>query len=321
MLLVDIIIYFALTQVKYCFGALAQNKYFMPKFYLEINNEVDFYVDLYDNPVVERFYAAHKDLQDNHPDWAHAALQDYNRFNIDYFKDLINQAQTQNIVDWAHYQILPGAEHYDANQVIFNQMHRDVEVKAGINKYEGLEDNQRLLVDELHWCLHSLESPDAPKDYKFRPRDIIQITYRGELVRPEMPEDTVFSRSIDPGEIMLDFPYVGKEPLYCLMHNDNSMLEQACKIIQHISFSWKMHLSPHTAQQWAGGPYWPKNYDKEMTEWYMQHKETLDSMGYSVPLMLARSGFCKVGKITDTSKLEYIRTQPVIKLTNYQLLG
>jgi hypothetical protein len=293
----------------------------MPKFHLEINNEVDFYINLYDHEVAERFYLAHKELQDNHPDWAKASLQDYNRFNIDYFNELIDQAQQQKIVDWAHYQVLPGSENYNANQVIFNQMHRDVEVKAGINNYEGLADHQRLLVDELHWCLHSLESPDAPKDYQFKPRDMFQITYRGELVRPEMPKDTVFKRELHPGEIMLDFPYVGKEPLYCMMHNDNDMLEQACKIIEHISFSWKMHLPMHVATQWAAGPYWPKNYDQEMTTWYRQHQDRLDQMGYSVELMLARSGFCPIGKIDDLSKLTYMRNTPVIKLTNYELIG
>jgi hypothetical protein len=292
----------------------------MPKFHIEINNAVDFNIDLYDTKVAELFYNAHRDLKNNHPDWAAASLQDYNRFNITYFKELIADAQQQNIVDWAHYTILPGAENYAANQVIFNQMHRDVEVKAGINKYEGLEDHQRLLVDELHWCLHSLESEDAQLDYQFKPRDIVQLTYRGELQRPEMPKDTVFSRVLYPGEIMLDFPYVGKEPLYCMMHNDNDMLEQACKIIEHISFSWKLNLSRKPSTQWAGGT-WPKDIDAALTSWYMQHKEQLDNMGYSVELMLARSGFCPVGIIDDISKLEYIRTSPVIKLTNYELIG
>jgi len=200
-------------------------------------------------------------------------------------------------------------------------MHRDVEVRAGIEKYAGLEDDQRLLVDELHWCLHSLESPNAPKDYKFVPRDVIQLTYRGELVRPEMPKDTVFKKQLLSGEIMLDYPYVGKEPLYCIMHDDNDMLEQACKIIEHISYSWKLHLSPRTATQWAGGPRWPRDVDAALTAWYYEHQTILDRMGYGLDLILARSGFCPVGIVDDVTKLDYVRHQPVIKLTNYELLA
>ena len=293
----------------------------MPKFHVEINNEVDFYINLYDHEVAERFYQAHADVKRNHPDWAQARLQDHNRFNITYFKKLIAQAQAQNIVNWAHYEILPGAENYAANQVVFNHMHRDVEVRAGIEKYAGLEDDQQLLVDELHWCLHSLESPDAPKDYKFQPRDIVQFTYRGELVRPEIPKHTVFKKQLLPGEIMLDYPYVGKEPLYCIMHEDNNMLEQACKIIEHISYSWKLHLSPTTATQWAGGPCWPRDVDAALTAWYYDHQETLDRMSYGLDLILARAGFCPVGIIDDVDKLDYIRHQPTIKLTNYELLA
>ena len=122
----------------------------MPKFHVEINNKVDFYINLYDTELAEQFYQAHADVKQEHPDWAQARLQDYNRFNITYFKELIAQAQAQNIVNWAHYEILPGAENYAANQIVFNHMHRDVEVRAGIEKYAGLEDDQRLLVDELH---------------------------------------------------------------------------------------------------------------------------------------------------------------------------
>jgi hypothetical protein len=43
-------------------------------------------------------------------------------------------------------------------------------------------------------------------------------------------------------------------------------------------------------------------------------------MGYGLDLILARAGFCPVGIIDDVSKLDYVRHQPVIKLTNYELL-
>ena len=46
----------------------------MPKFYVEINNEVDFYINLYDHEVAERFYQAHADVKQKHPDWAQARL-------------------------------------------------------------------------------------------------------------------------------------------------------------------------------------------------------------------------------------------------------
>jgi hypothetical protein len=105
------------------------------------------------------------------------------------------------------------------------------------------------------------------------------------------------------------------------MHEDNNMLEQACKIIEHISSRLKLHLAPSPATQWAGGSRWPKDVNAALTTWYYEHQATLDRMGYGLDLILARSGFCPVGIINDVSKLDYVRNSPVIKLTNYELIA
>ena len=41
---------------------------------------------------------------------------------------------------------------------------------------------------------------------------------------------------------MLDYPYVGKEPYFCMMHNDNSMLLQTCKMIDENNIDELVHL-------------------------------------------------------------------------------
>ena len=80
-------------------------------------------------------------------------------------------------------------------------------------------------------------------------------------------------------------------------------------------------MSPTTAKQWAGGPRWPKDVDAALTAWYYQYQDRLDRMGYGLDLILARSGFCPVGIVDDVSKLNYVRNQPIIKLTNYELIA
>jgi hypothetical protein len=291
----------------------------MPKFYFEVNNKVDFYVDIYDTPIGEKFYAMHKDLAVNHSDWATPFINDDNRYTIRYLNELIDRAQKTNTVDWTCFNILHGPEHYAANQLQFNDMHKDLEVKAGIEKYAGLDGTQRKLVDEMHWCLHSLEKADAPEDFEFKPRDIMQMIYRGDYVRPPMPAGTVFDRKIMPGEVMLDFPYVGKEPMTCLLHKDNSLLRQTCKVIDHISFTWKMHLSPNMCNRWAPGD-WPRDVDAALTQWAAENQEDLDYLGYTPQFITQRAGFCIVGKISDTSKLTYIRSAPTVDITQYYLV-
>ena len=223
----------------------------MPKIYVEINQAIDFNIDIYNTPIGEQFFNQHVEITKQDPVRAVPVVTDFTKYTINHFIKLIEEARNTNTVDWSMYNIQAGPEYYESNQLHFNSMHKDLEVIAGINKYAGLDKEQIKLVDELHCCLHSLETTEAPLDYNFTGRSFANISYfiNGPADN-QMPEPVKFARIINPGEVQLDYPYVGKEPFFCMMHHDNSMLLQTCKMIDRISLNWKLHLNNFNGTHW-----------------------------------------------------------------------
>jgi hypothetical protein len=293
----------------------------MPKLYVEINRAVDFNIDIYNTSIGEKFFNQHVEIGKQDPVRSFPILTDFTKYTINYFITLVEEANNTNTINWSQYNILPGAEHYEDNQLQFNSMHKDLEVVAGINNYAGLDNKQKKLVDELHCCLHNLETAEAPLDYKFTGRCFANISYyiKGPTDN-HMPEPVKFTRVIQPGEIMLDYPYVGKDPFFCMMHNDNSMLKQTCKMIDRVSLNWKLHLNSHAGTRWGPSP-WPGNVDASLTKWFYANQSDLDTLGYSLQKILDHTGFCIPGKIDDLSKLEYLKNTPNIQITGYQLIN
>ena len=291
----------------------------MSKIHVEINQAVRFDIEIYNDPVSQLFFQQHQDIGQRDPDRSVATIVDTTKYNINYFIDLIQQANSAGVVDWTRFDIKAGLDHYDSNQYQFNDMHKDLELIAGINRYAGLDDAQMKLVDDLHCCLHSLETSSAPLDYRFDSRSYVNFNYYVGYNLNLMPEPVKFKRSIEPGEVMLDYPYVGKEPIFCMMHHDNSILQQTCKMIDRISISWKLCVGNCTGKQWGPDP-WPQDIDTELTEWYHQNKGDMDALGYDLQKILDHTGFCTVGRINDLSVLKYLRTTANIQITDYQLI-
>ena len=293
----------------------------MPKLHVEVNQQMDFKVDIYDTPVGNQFFNQHLAATARDPVRAVPVITDFTKYTINYFLKLVQQALDTNTLNWANYNIVPGIENYHSNQVQFNSMHKDLEITAGMNRYAGLDQDQINLVDELHCCLHSLETEQAPLDYTFRPRTIVNFSYFiDNATNNHMPEPTKFSRTMQPGEIQLDYPYVGKEPFFCMMHSDNSILQQTCKMIDRISLNWKLNASGVDQTEWGPKP-WPDDVDAELTKWYYEYQTEMEALGYSLQKILDHTGFCIPGRVEDHSKLVYLRDTPNIQVTGYQLIN
>lgn len=292
----------------------------MPKIYIELNKTIDFYIDIYEDAISQIFFQQLLNLKQTRGKNGLPVFNDLAKYNINYFIDLVHRARDIDAIDWTQYDIRPGAENFENNQKQFNLMHKDLEVLAGINKYGNLDLTQISLVDELHCCLHALEHANAPMDYEFHPRTIANFNYYVNYERTLMPEPVKFKRSVDPGEISLDYCYVGREPFSCWQTGDNSMLRQTCKIIDRIGASWKLYVMPWRVSRWGPDP-WPKDVDAVLTEWYYEHKDDMDYLEYSLEKILNHTGFYTVGKITDISKLDFLRFTPIIEVTNYELVS
>lgn len=287
--------------------------------YLEFNNECETWVDIYDTPLGEAFYQQHKQLKLNNACYGQPILADHARYTISYFNRLVQQAQEVPGIDWYKYNILPGEHNYHHNQQQFNDMHRDLEVLAGINNYQGLTNSQKSLMNELHCCLHTLETPAAKYMYEFRGRDFMQFKHDIAMTMSRIPQGTRFDRVIHQGQVILDYPYVGKEPMACLMHQDNTILQQSCRVVDHISAGWKTNVSTAEQKNWLPVQF-PEDIDSSLTSWYYDNIVDMNALGYDLDLVLARSGWPIVGQIRDMRKIKYLRYTEYLEITGYELV-
>lgn len=286
----------------------------MSKIFIEVNQRVNFSITTYDTPVACLFYKQTSDTVRTQPR-ATVQINDSSYHTLGYFQDLIAEAKSRNILDWDQYKLLAGPEHYHTRQINLNIMHKDLEVIAGIKKYEGIPHEDRQLIDEMHCCLHSLERPDAPLDYNFSPRTWINFDLRAPVEKCQIPEPIKFSRELRPGQVVLTFPYVGKEPLVCAIHQDNSLLTQTCKVIEHISAGWKLYTGNGVVDQWELNQ--PSDVDGTLTKWFNDNLSDMNTLGYSLEQIINHTGFCIVGEVQDHSVFEYLNTTPRIEITKY----
>lgn len=292
----------------------------MARIYVQINNEIDFHIQIYDDEISQIFFLQFAALKGLYPDHYKVEINDVNKWTVDYFIELVAKAKQTNVVSWDHYPIVSGADSFQANQPYFNDMHKDLEVIAGIQKYGNLDQAARDLVDELHCCLHSLEKENAPQSFVFQPREVVNFKYKlGHIHKTKMPGQPKFKRVLESGQVFLDFPYVGKEPTFCMMHNDNTMLQQTCKIIDRVTYTWKLYTGTEPCTRWGAGP-WPDNFDTALTAWYNQNREDMQALGYSLQQVLDHTGFYPVGEIDNKEHLLYLRNHPRLDVTAYELL-
>lgn len=118
----------------------------------------------------------------------------------------------------------------DLSQDNFNMMHRDIE-NFNLSDHSTDETASNFFVD-LHEALHQAERA-VPKLYhrngsKFSPD--LQLKWFGPS-HPWPTQPTFVRRSeLVPGDVIADYPHVGKTPLNTMKNNDFSTLETMCKI-------------------------------------------------------------------------------------------
>ena len=290
----------------------------MTKMKIEINFNFELCIEFYDNALADLFVKQHKTLKNLHSNnyWPRF---DNNVYTIKYLEDLITKANKE-ILNW-NYSIKPGIENYKQNQLIFNQMHKTIEEIAKNNTLHNYNQRQQSLLHEIHCAIHGIEYPDAVYDKSFNGRGCINAGYfHGSSDKLEkMPNDIKFSRTLHQGEMFLDYPYVGKEPFYCMLHEDNSNLLQTCKIIDRVSLSWLLYLQPKTVTNFLTN-HNVDNIDANLTEWYKNHQTTLEKLNYSLDDVLNHTGFAKIGKITNINDCEYLANTRYLNINAYEII-
>ena len=190
----------------------------------------------------------------------------------------------------------------DIKQADLVSWHKDLEScleKTG--EMDEIPAALRQLVIDTHFCLHRLQTIHEQKELRHR----IQIEWYTSD-RRLMPEDVIFKRNIGFGDVILQNPYVGHDPITCFFQDDYKNISRTC--------AFHDIMTPGFFIQLKDSP-WTPGIEKNYINWYEQKcADFVDKVGLQT--IMEYTGYPVVGKVVNLGLLQKIQNSNYLKLEN-----
>jgi hypothetical protein len=186
----------------------------------------------------------------------------------------------------------------------FNKWHRDIET-FDLSKYPPWSQEKGDFFIELHTSLHAAEQ-DISSKKPFSTRSFIKIKwFENSIPWPEMPK---FKSELDiePGDIITDYPHVGKDPWTCYQQNDSANLKQCCRLPDACPPGFLIMLADKRPNAGIKRKLL-QNRQQQLLEWYQQNINQVESL-FTRDLMLAYDGVYCVGRLKNIEQASFLQT-------------
>jgi hypothetical protein len=184
----------------------------------------------------------------------------------------------------------------------FNHWHRDIET-FDLSLYPPYTEEKGKFFVDLHSKLHLVENRivENIKEFDFiRPSCSIKW-FAPSVPWPEIPKFTP-RLAVRTGDIIMDFPHVGKSPWTSFQNNDVENLIQSCKLPNMcapgfvISLTENYFLEPDKNKL-------IQQQRQQLIDWYQANVDTLSKM-FSQEEMLTYDGEYCIGRLENPEQLE-----------------
>ena len=191
----------------------------------------------------------------------------------------------------------------------FNKWHRDIET-FDLSKHPPWSQEKGDFFIDLHTFLHAAEqeiSSNITSLPTVTRRDVIKIKwFEKSIPWPEIPPKFKSRLDIESGDIITDYPHVGKTPWFCYTQNDSENLKQWCRLPdacppgfdimltgKRLNADFKRNLIQQRQQQ--------------LLEWYQQNINQVESL-FTQDQMLAYDGVYCVGRLRNLEQASFLQT-------------
>lgn len=240
--------------------------------------------EIFDTPLGKRYY---NQLFKEYKKDPYPIFRDQQKYTTNYLKDLAVKGKEILGWDWIH-------DIYDISTT--TKLHKNIEAYLA-KGFEKIPESHDYLLNELHFCLHSIESGSK----------------RGSWIQIEWFNDSGFYISEDefPAKINLEFgdirlqnPYVGHYPLLIYQQQDKLNIMQTCKFHDFVKPGFNLVIKKDDFMS---------NFDETK---YLQWFETYGSDFINLhgkQKLLKYTGHPIIGKVKNTKDLEKLVNQEIIK--------
>lgn len=218
--------------------------------------------------------------------------------NIENFLVLANRAKQIFKFDW---------DLNNLSQENFNLWHKDIET-FDLSRYPPWSQEKGDFFIDLHSALHDAESVELKNNNENFVRPIILIKwFEKSLCWPEIP-NFVPDSDIRVGDVLTDYPHVGKSPAVCMEQNDDKHLAQSCRLPDACPPGFLIKLFQKDVQISKDEIYKRNNLQKlKLIEWYEKNIDVLSKM-FTVDEMLAYNGQYRIGRIKNLDVIPLLQT-------------
>jgi hypothetical protein len=187
----------------------------------------------------------------------------------------------------------------------FNLWHRDIET-FDLSKYPPWSKEKGDFFVALHAALHAAENPMKNNNSSFS-RMMVHIKWFAPSV--PWPETPKFKSMLDitAGDIITDYPHVGKTPWTSFQQNDITNLQQSCRLPDACPPGLLIWLTSHKITNTETKKKFQLEREQQLTNWYQQHINQLEKL-FTQDQMLAYDGEYCIGRLKNIDQLPLLQT-------------
>lgn len=212
------------------------------------------------------------------------------KYTLKYFSVLAQQAK--DILKWDWVQ-----DHYSSEEIVI--LHKDIEVYLA-GGFQNIPEEHDNLLHELHYALHAIQSKNSRGNW-------IQVEWFNDNGIP-MPDDLSFSTQLKFGDVKLQNPYVGHDPVFVYRQRDWSNIAQTCKFHDLVRPGINIMIKSDRF-----------NINDQYRDWYNTHAlEWVQQQGWEK--ITRYTGWPCVGRVKNLNVLKEIAKSPVFEIESVQVL-
>lgn len=239
---------------------------------------------LHDTKLAKNYLALLKDQY--HKDPA-PIFRDPQNYNLEYFQNLVTQAEKILGWDWHRTQ-------YDLATTTL--LHKDIETYLA-QGYANIPEAHDHLLDELHFCLHAIESGSRRDNW-------LQIEWFNDAGFDIDEDEYPAKLNLEFGDLRLQNPYVGHHPLYLYQQQDRTNVSQTCRFHDFVKPGINVVIMPAKKI--------PADFDwNTYVSWFKTHATDFVNSN-SVVKLKKFTGHPVIGSVINKKDLEQLIAQPKI---------
>lgn len=210
----------------------------MPQLRIRFHNTPELICQVHDTDLGNRYFSL---LQQQYQEDPKPIFRDPQKYTLEYFRYLAQRAKTELGWNWVY-------DNYDLELTI--QLHKDIEQYLA-QGYENIPEQYDELLNELHFCLHQIESGSKRNNW-------LQVEWFNNNGFPITADEYPGKVEIVFGDLRLQNPYVGHHPLYLYEQNDTINVEQTCRFHDYVKPGFNIIVDPipRTPLEFPGYPDW-----------------------------------------------------------------